>query len=409
MPNRDAEIGVRREERDLWPGIARWGTFGFAAFSPASIAASQICWGIACAGLVLGLITRRIRYRPTPLDLPLVLFILAEAISIVFSVHPARSLRCWDGDWILLFFPVFAQSLRTGRDARRALMILLISSSLVAAYAIWQVFSGQDLIRGRGLEPIGGWFVATGAFGHHLTYGGHVLITGTLAFTLLVWNLRGRDVGWRIAAIVLQAGGLVASFARTAWAGFLAAIAVMVFVARGLPRRLAACAIAAATVAAFALPAIRARLGDLWTFHDDPRVRLWHTALRIWWDHPVTGAGLASYKTQFPLYKVPGEYMAHGHPHNDLLNILVHSGILGVAAFVFIWVRYFGMVGGARRLLKVEDSRRPLLLAAIMVPIAFFVGGLGQCFLTDEEVGQLFWFTVAAFVAAAREVRDELV
>jgi hypothetical protein len=66
------------------------------------------------------------------------------------------------------------------------------------------------------------------------------------------------------------------------------------------------------------------------------------------------------------------------------------------------------MVGGSRSLLRSEDIRRPFLLAAILVPIAFFVGGLGQCFLTDEEVGQLFWFVTAAFVVVAREVRDEL-
>lgn len=389
-----------------WARLALWGTFAFAAFSPLSIAASQICWGIACFGLLGGLLTRRIRYRPTPLDLPLVLFVVAEAVSIVFSVHPGRSLRVWDGDWILIFFPVFAQSLRSVRDVRRALSILLISSSLTAAYAIWQVAAGRDLIRARGLEPLGDWFIATGAFGHHLTYGGHILITATLAFALLLGRLRGGDLPWRIATFVLQASGLVASFARTAWIGFLAGAAALAVFGRGWARRMAVAAIGFAAAAAFLLPAIRHRLGDLAAYGDDPRVRLWHTALRIWRDHPIVGAGLGSYKTLFPTYKVPGEYMAHGHPHNDALNILVHSGILGLAAFAFIFVRYFRMIGGARARLVAEDPRRPLLLAAILVPIAFFVGGLGQCFLTDEEVGMLFWFVVAAFVATAREVLD---
>ena len=61
----------------------------------------------------------------------------------------------------------------------------------------------------------------------------------------------------------------------------------------------------------------------------------------------------------------------------------------------------------ARRSLGSRDPRRAFLIAGILVPVAFFVGGMGQCFLTDEEVGQLFWFVIAAFVAVAREVRDE--
>ncbi len=410
MQNREAqnEVLIVGRRRGPWPGLARWGLFGFAAFSAVSIAAAQISWGVACLGVILGLITRQIRYRPTPLDIPILLFILAEGLSIVFSVHPGRSFRCWDGDWILLFFPVFTQAVRSRRDAERAIQILLISSSIVAAYAIWQMFAGRDLMRGRGLEPIGDWFIATGTFGHHLTYGGSVLITASLAFTLLLSTVRQRAMGWKISAIVLQVGGLLASFARTAWIGFFACVGALILLARGLPRRLAGLAIGASILAAIALPAIRARLGDLLTFPDDPRVRLWHTALRIWWDHPIFGAGLGSYKTQFPIYKVPGEYMAHGHPHNDVLNILVHSGILGIATFAYIFLRYFHLITRTRALLDVADARRPYLLAALLVPIAFFVGGMGQCFLTDEEVGQLFWFIIAIFVAFSKLVCDEI-
>jgi O-antigen ligase len=206
----------------------------------------------------------------------------------------------------------------------------------------------------------------------------------------------------------LQIGGLVGSFARTAWVGFMAATVTIVVVVRGLPRKLAGLWIAILVLAALLVPAIRWRLVDFLTFHDNPRVRLWHTALRIWQEHPVVGAGLGSYKTQFYIYKVPGEYGAHGHPHNDFLNMLVHSGIVGIAAFAFIFIRYFRMIGGARRTLGLQDPRRSLLVAAVLVPVAFFVGGVGQCFLTDEEVGQLFWFVVALFVAVAREVRDEV-
>jgi O-antigen ligase len=168
---------------------------------------------------------------------------------------------------------------------------------------------------------------------------------------------------------------------------------------------------AAGILFSLASPVIRERLHDVLSVHDDPRVRLWQTALRIWWDHPVFGAGLGSYKTQFPIYKVPGDYMATGHPHNDLLNILVHSGILGVAAFAFIGIRYGRMIRRSLSAARRGDPRRSLLLAGVVVPLAFLAGGLGQCFLTDEEVGTLFWFLIAGFTAVARarsEERDAL-
>ncbi len=382
--------------------LAAWGAILFAAASPVSYAAAQWFAGLALLALLVGFATRTLRYRPSPLDLPLLAFVAAEILSIVFSVHPARSLRCLRGDWILLFYPVFAQSLRGARDVRRAYAALLASSSLVGLYAIWQMFDGRDLLRDRALEAIGPLFIATGFFGHHLTYGGHVLITSTLALVLTVARPRAS----RLLACAAQVGGVVASFARTAWVGLGAGVCALSASARGRTRIALAGSLVAAAVVAVAIPPLRERLGDLLSFHDDPRIRLWQTAIRIWLDHPIFGAGLGSFKTQFPIYQVPGYYMATGHPHNDLLNILVHSGIIGLAAFVWIWVRYFRAISAARRSARPEEPRGDLLAAAWIVPLAFFVGGLGQCFLTDEEVGTLFWFIAAASIAVARETND---
>ena len=389
--------------------LAAWGAIAFAALSPVSYAGAQIACGASLLGLLLAFATGRLRYRPTPLDLPLLLFVGAELLSIVFSVHPARSLRCLRGDWILLFYPVFSQSLRRSRDVRRSFNALLVTSSIVASYSLWQMFTGKDLLRHRPLEPIGHWFIATGLFGHHLTYGGHVLITATAALALLVGARGAPAIALRTGSLALQLCGMLASFARTAWVGLIGGIAGMALAARGSARRLAVGLLSLLAAAAIALLPIRARLSSVLALHDEPRIRLWRTAIRIWKDHPIFGAGLGSFKTLFPIYKVPGTYMATGHPHNDALNILVHSGILGLMTFAFIWVRYFRFVGGTRRHVSPQDPRNPLLLAGVLVPIAFFVGAMGQCFLTDEEVGTLFWFVVASSVAVAREVRDDRV
>jgi O-antigen ligase len=391
---------------DLGATLATAGAFAFAAFAPVSIALFQVSAGLAFLGTALAITSGRWTYRPTPIDLPLLIFIAVDLLSAVFAVDRARAFRCIKGDWILVFLPIFAQAVRSSRDVRRAFGILLASSTLVAAYAIAQMFTGIDLLRHRGLEPVGGVFIAVGLFGHHLTYGGSVLITSSLAIALAAGAQSSREKLTGGLAAFVQIGGVVASFARTAWAGLLVAVASVAFSVRGWVRRAAIVAIVGGAAAAVAIPPIRVRLSDVLTFGDDPRVRLWRTALRIWAAHPILGAGPGSFKSQFPNFKVPGTYMATGHPHNDILNILVQSGIIGLAAFVYLWIRYFRDLAGARRRLADGDPRRVLLLAGIVVVATFFVGGLGQCFLTDEEVGCLFWFIAAMGLVVAREVRD---
>lgn len=387
--------------------LAIWGTLAFAATSSFSIVAYEIAFGVAVIGLILAFASGRISYRRTACDLPLLALVVADLLACAFSVHPLQSLKSLRGEWILLFYPVFAQIFRDTHMVRRAFNVLIISSSLVALYAIAQMFTGIKLTAGGALEPIGNLYIATGLFGHHLSYGGHVLITGTIAFVLATEVQTRREQTVHAITAALQFGGIVASFARTAWAGFAATIIGTGAAARGLARRAVVGTAVAGVVVAALIPSVRARLATLGEFGDDPRIRLWRTSLEIWKDHPILGSGMASFRSQFPLYRVPGAYLSTAHPHNDILNIMVNSGLVGLAAFASIWFFFFRLAGSARRSLPATDPRRGILLAGMLAVVAILVGGLGQCFMTNEKVATLFWFVVAATAAIAHEVKAE--
>jgi O-antigen ligase len=398
---------MRDRIRDNGIRFARYGVLGFAFFAPISIFAYEVAWGISVLGLLVALASGKMEWRRTPLDFPLFLFFSAEVVSILFSDHRQIGLRALKGEWVLLFYFVFAQVICDARLLRRAYGLLLLSSSCAAAYAIWQTFAGQDLLRNRPLGSISGFYVATGFFDHHLTFGGSILITAVLAMILAVTSRNG---GARVrfsGALLLQGMAMLASFARTAWGGFFAAVLAMMFIFRGLLNRLALVGLAAGIVLVALAPPIRDRIGTLGAFLDDPRIRLWSTALRIWEDHPICGSGLGTYARLFAVYKVPGSYMNTGNPHNETLNILAGCGLLGVAAFVFLWVRFFRTAGTAYRALQVDHPLRPLLLAGILIAIAILAGGMGQCFLLDEEVATPFWFAIAGTMVAAAEAKRE--
>jgi O-antigen ligase len=404
----DTEPTIRSRAGDVGSLLTTGGLFLFCLASPVSIATSQIGWGICVLGLIIGFATGRIRYRPTPLDLPLLIYIIVDIASVLTAVDRPRSAHQILGDWTLLYLPVFVQAFRSSRDVRRGYTLLMITSTIVAAYAVWQMFAGRDLLRHHPLEPNGGLFLAIGFFGHHLTYGGNVLITSLLAMVLASRASRsGRAILVRGGAATIQFAAVVASFARTVWIGAVAGIVTAALTARGTLRWISAAALVAAGAFAFLLPATRARVLSIAGLGDDPRARLWHTALRIWRAHPILGAGPGSFGPLFPFYKVPGTYMATGHPHNDFLNIMVQSGIIGLLAFAFIWVRYFRLLWKARRLAGPHDPRGAIIVSGIVIVIGFFAGAMGQCFLTDEEVGMLFWLIVAGSVVVAREVMEE--
>ena len=64
-------------------------------------------------------------------------------------------------------------------------------------------------------------------------------------------------------------------------------------------------------------------------------------SLRIFKDHPVTGVGLGSFKTVFPRYQSFSSDADWDHAHNDYVEALAESGLVGailiVAALVFFF------------------------------------------------------------------------
>jgi ADP-heptose:LPS heptosyltransferase len=161
----------------------------------------------------------------------------------------------------------------------------------------------------------------------------------------------------------------------------------------GIKRGLLVLLPAAALVAVVVLQqeALTNRVTSILEITELPRWRLWQTAIRIVADHPILGAGLGAYPTLFPIYKVPGHYMATGHPHHDILNAAVETGVVGALIWLGIWAAFFRetrRASGAAIDWVVEGSRAAVL--------ALLVAGLAQCFSTDEEVGQVWFFVMTA-------------
>lgn len=387
--------GEGRRERAL---VAAAVLFGLAA--PFSIFAAQTAIALLA---ILSLLRPRatvdaLRAHPGIIA-AVAFYFLVQGLSVVFSLHPERSLRLMKGDLPVLLLPLWLALLHRPAVRRAALPALLAALGLAGLLGFFQYAAGVDPL-GRALEryPSGG-FLAVGTFGGHLTYAG-VIMLGFAAALALWTSSRGRR---RIGPLLLLActgAGLLGSHARSAWlgaAGGAAAAAIFsAWGARRAPRaermRALVPALGLAMAALLVLllaPGIAGRAASLALVGDDPRVRLWGTALRIFSDHPLFGAGLGSFPTLFPLYRLPGHYMATCHPHNDLLNTLAHSGMAGVLALGALW---WSILRSGLSRERTPDRRR----LVITIAATFLVAGLGQCYFTDEEPAMVVWFLLAA-------------
>jgi len=193
----------------------------------------------------------------------------------------------------------------------------------VCLYAIWQyLFPAVDPLR-----PV------AGALDRSIsTQGGPVYLGAVLAMLAVVgaalarW---GRRIGWVTLALALA--GVWASGTRGALLGALAGAAVY------LPLRGRLVAGAAGILLLAAHPRAISVVSDV------ARLEIWKSAIAIWSDSPWVGTGPGTFPMVFRQYITPAFVAAHGsatvsqgHAHNEILQVLATSGLVGLAGWVLV-------------------------------------------------------------------------
>lgn len=252
----------------------------------------------------------------------------------------------------------------------RVLRVYLAFVLLMAAYGAVQYRYGVDWFRPEGrklITPYGGGVVfnAKGNFTHHLTYAGFMLINVPL-FLALAAGARGRERWlWAMGA----AGAAVAtllSLGRSGWLGM--AVGVLVLAAIRLSRRqgltLVCVGIAAIVLLAVLLstgwlrerllredtPPLVQRLVRTGVEHDVDRLRLWEAGWLALRDKPLLGHGWGNQDPALEPYRqaVAAQYggyrfivKASAGLHNIYLQIAFAAGLLGLAAYLYLWGAIF--------------------------------------------------------------------
>jgi len=130
---------------------------------------------------------------------------------------------------------------------------------------------------------------------------------------------------------------------RAAWIGFGAALLVGILWKFGIRR-----------IPIWVWPLVLV-LGGIFIFQtknvwmrDQAHLLIWRDTLKMWKDHPVAGVGLGAFHTNFVQYasddlkkKWPqGEFIVN-YAHNEFVQILAEGGLLGLLAFLLIFIFFF--------------------------------------------------------------------
>ena len=180
---------------------------------------------ISATFIILSWVVKKIFNRQpvsTYLNIPIIAYILATFLSVIFSNNFSLSLKNFGTktmEYILLFF-IIAEFVCDKRRLKNIVIVMLASAAMIGIDCIFQYFFGFDFLRHRTLEA----GRITGSFQMPGDLAGYLAPVLCLPLALCFLKLKKRIKYFlRIESIVLLSL-LFVSLVRGAWIGFIAAV-----------------------------------------------------------------------------------------------------------------------------------------------------------------------------------------
>lgn len=361
----------------------------------------QFFFALALGGWLLrGASERALTLPRLWLLLPLGLYIFVGLLSLLSAPD-------WrDGfNEIIKWLEVVLTLLIAFDEAQRGRLAWLVAAVFLAGLVQAGVGLWQYQLRGSGPDSFRlaeGVYRAYGSFEQPNPFGGFLGLIWPISAGLMIEALQQlgssrKQAGLIPACFLLPAFllfitiftllALYASFSRGAWLGAAAAGLVMVMF---LPRRLSlglglgviglvggwvliSAGLLPATIAArFASLAEVANFSNVRgvnindaNFAIVERLAHWQAALDMARAHPWLGVGLGNYGAAYPQYALFNWPLSLGHAHNIYLNALAETGVLGLLAYVVIWLSVIGLT--IRTLGRAAGWQRGLALGLLGV------------------------------------------
>jgi O-antigen ligase len=392
----------------------------FVLASPFSISITQVA---AFFGVVIWLVQTHLTnsWNKTRLTLvwPIGLFFLAGVLSTATAIDPKLSLLglkkllkaavfFWAMNALASVHPMdfltqIAQRLKLTKiqnhiETRTKLLksinplsflidILIATGALAAAYGIFQGLTD--------LEGIWHRHGVHGSLSNLMTYSIILLLISSLVLSRILFDPRSSKK-FLLGALGLLGAAMVLTLLRQVWLGFFVAIIFLFFIKKRV--LILVPFVTVGLVLLFGPHAIGDRLKSITDFNqhsNQERIMLWHAGWDIFNDYPLTGCGFNC------LYIVEDQYSNHPilkkyhHVHNNILQIVVDTGIIGLCAWIFIWVAYFIQLRRQYQKKGPDAPERWVVLASSASVIAFLISGMFENSFYDSEIIILLYFIMA--------------
>lgn len=377
--------------------LQRGSLYGLLFLIPFSKAAVEIAFGLMLAGWMLEHAPARWRHsfwRTAPSRTVLAAvcaYLIVCALSFCVSGFPHLSLRGFIGktlEYALLYLIAVDVAYTSPAIIVRCGVLISLSAAIVCVDTIAQGVWGTDLLLGRLLSKYGR---ITGPYESPSDLGTYLMVV----IPIVLYQIFQRRGVWRwmtggLLATLLT--GLVWTETKGAWLGFLAGVVIVIAADRKNRGKLLVGAMGVGLVALVVLVGSGrlSRVSRMAGLGFNDRVVMWQSAWKMIQDRPVLGHGVNTFMANYLEYWVGGERQPR-YAHNCYLQLTAETGVLGLAAFVWLLGAIGRIWAKTRQAWMADGPARALVLGGIAGLVSFLVqAGFDTNFYSLRQVA-FFW------------------
>lgn len=286
--------------------------------------------------------------------------------AVLYALSPDRPVALMEFNRCVLSVCAYLAALqipRAGGALRWVLGAWMGGTFLAAVYGILQHFGGVGRIAVPQMDRV------MSTFGNPIFFAAHLVVTLPVAFGLLMSMDTDSRRGWRGMLVssalwaVIGAGlwALLLTKTRGAFLGLIAALIVLAVLrlrrrtvgADGRAPSMLNLRTAGYVAAAMVVAGIfAAATWSLWS-RQQGHLLIWRDTIAMWTTHPWFGTGSGTFHLYFPHFASdalksiwPQGQCIVNDAHNEYLQILAETGVLGLGVFLWLVASFF--VGRAR-------------------------------------------------------------
>ncbi len=383
-----------------------------------------LLWGIQTV------ISKRLHLALNPLVWPMVALLVIAAVQLLPLSASARRTITYDSfatleatvklGVLILFFLLFTTFVNTPERRKQTATVIVLLSVMIALIGIGQTY-------GKLIWPRG----AFGPFINRNHFAGFLeMAAGLIGARIVSRTLQRERLVLYVCYLIIVCSALVLSASR---GGYLSLVAVILFLAlmslslrnkkteaapsgRALQLRLVGAMIllvvmSFGTMFLTSSDELMQRFGQVQNdlgggeLADDrfDRRDLWQTTLPLIKDHPLLGVGFGAYQFAYPRYDQSSGLLRVEQAHNDYLQLLADTGVLGGLAMLAFIILLFAR--GVAALQTRDLLQRAISLGALAGCFGIAVHSFVEFNLQVTTNAQMF--LALAALATTKSVAEE--